>query len=58
VLDSGYEREVGAFLARHGIEVYSDHLTFYGDAGLLCELLPMPFTAESVRHMAAWNRQI
>lgn len=57
-IDTAYVREVGTFLARHGIDVYGDHLTFCGDAGLLYELLPMPFTAESVHHVAARIRQV
>ena len=42
-----------SFLADHQIGVYSDHLSFCADGGQLYELLPIPFTAEAVRHVAA-----
>lgn len=57
-LDLRHVREIGTFLDRHDIRVYGDHLTFCGDSSLLYELLPMPFTEESARHLSARISQV
>jgi len=57
-LDLQHVAEIGAFLDRHNVRVYGDHLTFCGESGLLYELLPMPFTEEAARHLAARIRQV
>ena len=57
-LDVAYLKRLKPFLQRFKIRAYGDHLTFCGEAGLLYELLPMPFTAEAVTHMAARIRQV
>lgn len=57
-LDLDHVREIGAFLDRHDIRVYGDHLSFCGESGLLYELLPMPFTEEAARHLATRIRQV
>jgi len=44
---------IKGFLARHQAVIYGDHLSFCAADGQLYELLPMPFTAEAVRHIAA-----
>jgi uncharacterized protein (UPF0276 family) len=52
-LDEDFVREVGAFLDRHGIRDYSEHLSWCSDAaGQLYDLLPIPFTEEAVDHVA------
>lgn len=56
-LDEGFLGEIAAFLDRHDVPVYGDHLTFCGDGGLLYELLPMPFSEEAVHHMAGRIRR-
>ena len=57
-LDVAYIRQIKKFLDHYNVKIYGDHLTFCGAAGLLYELLPMPFTAEAVRHLATRIRQV
>lgn len=51
-LDLELVRAVGHFLTTHGIETYSEHLSYCSDDGHLYDLMPIPFTAEAVRHVA------
>lgn len=46
------------FLQRHRVLCYSEHLSYCSDQGHLYDLLPMPFTGEAVRHVAARLRQV
>ena len=39
-------------MALHGIEFYSEHLSFCGDNGQLYDLMPIPFTEEAARYVA------
>lgn len=49
---------IRAFMDTHGISLYTEHLSWCGDeAGHLYDLLPLPFTDEAVRHVAARIRQ-
>jgi hypothetical protein len=57
-IDIDFLRRLKPFLTQHRIRCYSDHLSFCGDRGLLYELLPMPFTVEAVRHVAARIRLV
>lgn len=52
-LDLDWLKRVRAFLDTHGIDDYSDHLSYCSDDGQLYELLPLPFTEEAVEHVAA-----
>ncbi|PMY59841.1 MULTISPECIES: DUF692 domain-containing protein [Pseudomonas] len=56
-LDLGFLREVRQFLERFNVPLYSEHLSYCGDDGHLYDLLPLPFTEEAVRHVAARIRQ-
>lgn len=56
-LDEAFLKDLKGFLASHGIAVYSEHLSYTGDEGHLYDLLPIPFTAEAVRHVAARIRR-
>ncbi|MGE3296570.1 MAG: DUF692 domain-containing protein [Porticoccaceae bacterium] len=49
---------IKGFLQRHRVLCYSEHLSYCSDQGHLYDLLPMPFTAEAVRHVAARIRQV
>lgn len=57
-LDTVFLARLKQFLDRHGAVVYGDHLTFCADHGQLYELLPIPFTEEAARHVAARIRQV
>jgi uncharacterized protein (UPF0276 family) len=57
-LDTKLVRDIAAFLGAHGIADYSEHLSYCSDDGHLYDLLPIPFTAEAVRHVAARVRTV
>lgn len=48
---------IRAFMAEHGIGLYTEHLSWCGDAGQLYDLLPLPCTGEAVRWVAGRIRQ-
>lgn len=52
-LDEGFVRQLKHFLDAHGIADYSEHLSWCSDDGHLYDLAPIPFTDESVRHVAS-----
>lgn len=45
-------------MRRYGMTFFSEHLSYCGHEGQLYDLLPLPFTAEMVRHTAARIRQV
>lgn len=51
-LDEVFIRQVKAFLAKHNVRVYSEHLSYCSDDGHLYDLMPIPFTEEAVQHVA------
>jgi hypothetical protein len=57
-LDRDLLAGIKGFLQRHSVLCYSEHLSYCSDQGHLYDLLPMPFTAEAVRHVAARIRQV
>jgi uncharacterized protein (UPF0276 family) len=56
-LDVGFLQEVRVFLDHYNVPLYSEHLSYCSDDGHLYDLLPLPFTEEAVRHVAARIRQ-
>jgi uncharacterized protein (UPF0276 family) len=47
------------FLDQHGIVLYTEHLSYCSDnSGYLYDLLPIPFTEEAVKYVAARVRQV
>jgi uncharacterized protein (UPF0276 family) len=56
-LDRDLLRRTRLFLERHRVALYSEHLSYSSDDGQLYDLLPLPFTEEAVRHVAARIRQ-
>jgi len=57
--DQEYLHDLGDFLIRTGTPWHSEHLCFTSvDATCLHELLPLPFTRESVRHTVARARDL
>ena len=46
-------QDIKEFMAIHDIRLYSEHLSYCGDDGQLYDLMPIPFTEEAVRHVAA-----
>ncbi len=53
-LDVDFLRAVKAFMDRHDIDMYSEHLSYCSDdKGHLYDLMPIPFTEEAVKYVAA-----
>jgi uncharacterized protein (UPF0276 family) len=57
-LDHAYIAQIKTFLQLHGIQGYSEHLSYCSAGGHLYDLMPIPFTDEAVRHTAARIRQV
>ena len=57
-LDETLVRDIKSFMAEHGIRMYSEHLSAASDDGHLYDLMPIPFTAEAVQHVAARVRRV
>ena len=56
-LDVEFLARARQFMDLHGIRYYTEHLSYTGDDGQLYDLMPIPFTEEAVRHVAARIRQ-
>ena len=56
-LDEGLLRDIGRFLDRYRVPLYSEHLSYCAAGGQLYDLAPIPFTEEAVRHTAARIRR-
>ncbi len=56
-LDEAFLGRVRTFLDEHGIRYYTEHLSYCGDDGHLYDLMPIPFTGESVRYVAGRIRR-
>ena len=56
-LDVDFLARARAFMDLHGIRYYTEHLSYTGDDGQLYDLMPIPFTEEAVRHVAARIRR-
>ncbi len=57
-LDETFLVKVRRFMETHHCPLYSEHLSACGDShGQLYDLLPLPFSEESVRHVAARIRR-
>lgn len=52
-LDREFLEQTRRFLDRHQVKLYSEHLSYCSDHGQLYDLMPIPFTEEAVRHVAA-----
>lgn len=57
-LDETFLRRLKQFLDVHDIRCYSEHLSYCTDDGHLYDLMPIPFTAEAVRHVSARIRRV
>ena len=57
-LDEELVVDVRGFLDAHGIRAYTEHLSYCTDEGHLYDLMPIPFTGEAVRHVAARIRRV
>lgn len=57
-LDVAFVKQIKAFLDRHGIELYSEHLSYCSGKGHMYDLMPIPFTDDAVHHVAARIKQV
>jgi len=57
-LDWDLLEAIRRFLATHRVHCYSEHLSYSSDGGHLYDLLPIPFTGDAVRHVAARIGQV
>lgn len=57
-LDLDFLAQLKRFLDDHRIRAYTEHLSYCSDDGHLYDLMPIPFTEEAVRHVAARVRQV
>lgn len=56
-LDEAFLQQLKRFMRQHGIQHYSEHLSYCGDDGQLYDLMPIPFTMEAVHHVAGRIRR-
>lgn len=56
-LDERFLQRIKRFLDENRIDLYTEHLSWCGDDGHLYDLLPIPFTAEAVHHVATRIRR-
>jgi len=57
-LDEAFVQRLKRFLDTHGIRCFSEHLSYCADDGHLYDLMPIPFTDDAVRHVAARIRRV
>lgn len=57
-LDIGLLKAIKGFLDEHGIRGYSEHLSACADGGQLYDLMPLPFTAQTVQRVATRIRTV
>jgi len=57
-LDETFLQRVRRLLDEHNFRCYSEHLSYCSDDGHLYDLMPIPFTEEAVRHVAARIRRV
>ena len=56
-LDESLLRDIRVFMDQHGIQSYSEHLSYCGDDGHLYDLMPIPFTDDAVSYVAGRIRR-
>lgn len=56
-LDEDFLHQLKQFMQQHCIQHYSEHLSYCSDDGQLYDLMPIPFTADAVLHVAARIRR-
>lgn len=57
-LDEVLLRQIRQFLDQHKIQLYTEHLSYCSDDGHLYDLLPIPFTEDAVKYVAARIRRV
>ena len=57
-IDVDLVRNIKKLMDVHGIELYTEHLSYCSDDGHLYDLMPIPFTEEAVLHVVARIHQV
>jgi len=57
-LDEVLLHKIRQFLDQHQIRLYTEHLSYCSDDGHLYDLLPIPFTEDAVKYVAARIRRV
>jgi uncharacterized protein (UPF0276 family) len=57
-LDEPFLQQLKGFLDHHGVEVYTEHLSYCTAGGHLYDLMPLPFSPEAVEYVAARIRRV
>jgi uncharacterized protein (UPF0276 family) len=57
-LDEAFVLQIKDFMQKHGIDHYSEHLSYCSHNGHLYDLMPIPFTQEAVKHVAARIKRV
>ena len=57
-LDEPFLQRLKRFLDTHNIATYTEHLSYCSDDGHLYDLMPIPFTHEAVKYVAARIRRV
>lgn len=50
-IDVELVKSIKRFMDQHGIDVYTEHLSYCSDDGHLYDLMPIPFTEEAIDHV-------
>ncbi len=57
-LDEVFVSQIKKFMQTHGIEYYSEHLSYCSHNGHLYDLMPIPFTNEAVMHVVTRIKRV
>ncbi|AXR07135.1 HvfB family MNIO-type RiPP peptide maturase [Salinimonas sediminis] len=57
-LDTDLLKQIKQFIQQHDIELYSEHLSYCSADGHMYDLLPIPFTTQSVKHVTDRIHQV
>ena len=57
-IDVEFVKSIKKFLDQHGIDVYTEHLSYCSDNGHLYDLMPIPFTSDAVNHVVKRIHQV
>ncbi|MEQ1636233.1 MAG: DUF692 domain-containing protein [Methylococcales bacterium] len=57
-LDEDFLKALKNFMSKHHIKFYSEHLSYCSHQGHLYDLMPIPFTQEAIKHVAARIRRV
>jgi len=57
-LDIGFVKQLKPFFQKHNIKLYSEHLSYCSGKGHMYDLMPIPFTKESVHYVSERIKQV